>query len=33
MMENIQEAQESAESFRHKLREQLKADIDELMKR
>ena len=33
MMENIQEAQESAESFRHKLREQLRADIDELMKR
>ena len=33
MMENIQEAQESAESLRHKLREQLRQDLDELRKR
>lgn len=33
MMENIQEAQESAESFRHKLREQLRQDLEELRKR
>ena len=33
MMENIQEAAESAGSIREKLREQLRQDIDELMKR
>ncbi len=33
MMENIQGAAESAESFRHKLREQLRQDIDELRKK
>ena len=33
MMENIQEAGESAESFRHKLAEQLRQEIDELRKR
>ena len=33
MMENMQEAAESAESFRAKLREQLRQDIDELRKR
>ena len=33
MMENMQEAQESAESFRHRLRIQLKQDLEELRKR
>ncbi len=33
MMENIQEAGESAESIRHKLSEQLRQELDELRKR